>query len=107
MKKSFTLPSEKLSIYQHDCRLDSLKYRHRSKLYDLSVLASLLTKTKTSLDLLYDNYLHHSEDLSKFNQNDEKNNTARKLSSKVNFNHDQSEQNNQLFKYSIFIFHKI
>jgi hypothetical protein len=97
MNKNLTLPNEKL-IYQHDCRLDSLKYRHRNKLYDVSVLTGLLNKTKSTLDLLHDNYLHHSEDLSKFNKIEEKNNSDRKSGSRSNLNKDQNELSNQLFK---------
>jgi hypothetical protein len=99
MKRNFRLPSENLSIFQHDCRLDSLKYRHRNKLYDVTILANLLAKTKTSVDLLYDNYLHHSEDLSKLNENEETTNSAGKSGSKLNLNTDQDEVYNQLLKY--------
>ena len=67
MKRNFMLPSENLKNYQHDCRLESLKFRMRSKLYDVNVLSGVLKKTNNSLCALYNTYLSHPEDLNKLN----------------------------------------
>lgn len=61
MKRTFILPSENLNYFEHDCRLESLKWRNRNSLYDVSLLSCLLRKSKSSLNLIYDNYLHQEE----------------------------------------------
>lgn len=57
MRRNFILPSEGLNYVQHDCRLENLKYQSRSSLYDVSLLSTLLTKTKSSLHAFYPSYL--------------------------------------------------
>ena len=61
MRRNFILPSEGLNYVQHDCRLENLKYQSRSSLYDVSLLSTLLTKTKSSLHAFYPNYLKQEE----------------------------------------------
>lgn len=55
--RSSVLPSDMLNYYKHDCRLESLKFRYRNSLYDVSKLTSILNNTKSSLNLIYDAYL--------------------------------------------------
>lgn len=71
MKRNFLLPSESLNFVQHDCRLEHLKYRTRSSLYDLSVLSTLMNDTKSSLNLIYANYLSQPVNFHE-NNNEEK-----------------------------------
>jgi len=61
-RHEFVLPSERMTYVQHDCRLGTVKYRTRSKLYDLTSLTHLLAKTKSSLNIFYDSYLKHPDD---------------------------------------------
>lgn len=61
MRRNFILPSEGLNYIQHDCRLENLKYQSRSSLYDVSLLSTLLAKTKSSLHAFYPNYLKQEE----------------------------------------------
>lgn len=44
-------------ITAHECRPWRLKYRLRDKSKDLAALVSILDKTKTSLNLIYPQYL--------------------------------------------------
>ena len=62
MKRNFILPSETLNYVVHDCRLENVKYRNRNNIYDVSLLCLLLNKTKTSLNIFYENYLSHPEE---------------------------------------------
>ena len=62
MRRNFILPSETLAYTEHDCRLENLKYKFRDPIYDVSVLSNILARTKSSINLLYDNYLLHPED---------------------------------------------
>jgi hypothetical protein len=61
-RNEFVLPSERMTYVQHDCRLGTVKYRTRNKLYDLTSLTHLLAKTKSSLNIFYDSYLKHPND---------------------------------------------
>ena len=45
------------SIRTHECRPWRVKYRLRDKSKDLAALVSILDKTKTSLNLIYPQYL--------------------------------------------------
>lgn len=66
MRRSFVLPSESLVNSQHDCRPDSIKFKHRDTTYDVSMLTNLLTQGKSSLNAFYESYLHRPEDLEEF-----------------------------------------
>ena len=66
MHRNFILPSENMNYTVHDCRTDEIKFKRRSKLYDVSVLSTVLSKTKKSLNsILYENYLTQPEEDSK------------------------------------------
>ncbi|CAF0907156.1 unnamed protein product [Brachionus calyciflorus] len=62
MKRNYILPSEGLNYIQHDCRLETLKYQSRSSLYDVSLLSSLLAKTKSSVYTFYPSYLNQENE---------------------------------------------
>ncbi len=63
MKRNFILPSETSNYLVHDCRLEDAKYHNRNKIYDVSVLTRLMSKTKSSLNTIYDSYLLHPEEI--------------------------------------------
>lgn len=65
MKRNFLLPSESMSYVTHDCRLEDAKYRYRNHIYEVSVLARLMSRTKKSINTFYDTYLLQPEELTK------------------------------------------
>ena len=65
MKRNYILPSELLNRFEHDCRADSTKYKYRNVIHDTSVFAKLMSHTRSSINLFYDNSLYHSETESK------------------------------------------
>ena len=71
MRRNFILPSDTIKYVQHDCRPEKLKFKSRSILYDVSVLTTVISKTKKSLNsILYENYLTQPENIatdSKYN----------------------------------------
>jgi len=61
MKRSYILPSELSNRHEHDCRSDSAKFLDRSLLFDVSVFATLMAHTRTSINLFYDSSLYKPE----------------------------------------------
>ena len=61
MKRNYILPSEILNRFEHDCRADSTKFKYRNVIHDTSVFAKLMSHTRSSINLFYDNTLYHPE----------------------------------------------
>ena len=68
MKRNFILPSESMSYVMHDCRLEDAKYRYRNHIYDVSVLARLMSRTKKSINTFYDTYLLQPEEIARMDK---------------------------------------
>ena len=65
MRRSFVLPSEIMVHRDHDCRAESTKFKCRSTLFDASLFSTLMSRTKSSINLLYDNSMYQPEALYK------------------------------------------
>ena len=52
-----------MNYVTHDCRLEDVKYRYRNHIYDVSILSSLMSKTKNSINKFYDTYLLQPEEI--------------------------------------------
>jgi hypothetical protein len=44
MKRNFVLPSELLNKNNHDCRPETVKWKERDVIYDVSILTTLMTQ---------------------------------------------------------------
>ena len=101
MKRNFILPSETSNYIVHDCRLENVKYRNRNSIYDVSLLSLLLNKTKASLNIFYDNYLLHPEEMNGVNtRSSAKQENANKLPSITLGTAGSSEILNSLSNYN-------
>lgn len=64
MRRNFVLPSDSMKLVTHDCRTDETKFRHRSKMYDIALLTTVMNKTKKSLNsFIYDDCLTKPEEI--------------------------------------------
>ncbi len=87
MQRNHILPSEKMKYTVHDCRPEDVKFKNRSKLYDTSVLSTVLSKTKHSLNsVIYDKYLTQSENADEPLNQSEFNRIYDKFDSKLDLN---------------------
>jgi hypothetical protein len=58
------LPSDSMKLVTHDCRTDETKFRLRSQIYDIALLSTVMSKTKSSLNSsVFDEYLTKPEEI--------------------------------------------
>lgn len=103
MRRSFVLPSDLLDKSAHDCRPESIKFKNRDVTYDVSVLTTLMSQGKSSLNSFYESYLHRPEDLEEFQSGSSSQSihTASKVIKETNVNSNHHSYGNLLWCHSI------